>query len=302
MLVDADRSRPAATAHGLTCLRPARPRHGRQRPRLRPRRAVAARRAGAAVGVGADVVAWDDPARQLGRASTSSSSARRGTTSSASRSSWPGSTPSPTLTSSPTRCRSCGGASTSTTSADLAAAGVPVVPTTFVEVGVALRAAGDRRVRAEAGGRRGQPRRRSLPRRRVDRRCCRDAPRPAASTREGRAVLLQPYLASVDTDGETPMVYIDGRFSHAAAKRVALPRARDLVPGLFARGGQPSARARRRHLGGWPTPPSPPSRPPSATRSTAASTSCGRRRASLRARARAGRAVAVPARRPTRGR
>ena len=47
-------------------------------------------------------------------------------------------------------------------------------------------------------------------------------------------MLLQPYLASVDTHGETPMVYIDGQFSHAAAKRVALPRAGSMVPGLFA--------------------------------------------------------------------
>ena len=48
-----------------------------------------------------------------------------------------------------------------------------------------------------------------------------------------RAVLVQPFLASVATDGEWPLVYLDGAFSHAASKRVAVPRAGS-VEDLFA--------------------------------------------------------------------
>lgn len=49
----------------------------------------------------------------------------------------------------------------------------------------------------------------------------------------GQVVLVQPYVASVATDGEWALVYLAGRFSHAASKRVALPRA-GLVEDLFA--------------------------------------------------------------------
>ena len=41
----------------------------------------------------------------------------------------------------------------------------------------------------------------------------------------GQIVLVQPFLKSVATDGEWPLVFFDGRFSHAASKRVALPQA-----------------------------------------------------------------------------
>jgi O-ureido-D-serine cyclo-ligase len=34
----------------------------------------------------------------------------------------------------------------------------------------------------------------------------------------GRSVLLQPYLSSVDVDGETALLYFDGEFSHAIRK------------------------------------------------------------------------------------
>jgi glutathione synthase/RimK-type ligase-like ATP-grasp enzyme len=49
----------------------------------------------------------------------------------------------------------------------------------------------------------------------------------------GSTVLVQPFLESVATDGEWPMVFVDGRFSHAASKRVSLPRAGS-VEDLFA--------------------------------------------------------------------
>ncbi len=39
---------------------------------------------------------------------------------------------------------------------------------------------------------------------------------------EGRTVLVQPYLSSVDDDGETALVYFDARFSHAIRKGAML--------------------------------------------------------------------------------
>ncbi|MGL5818014.1 MAG: ATP-grasp domain-containing protein [Phycicoccus sp.] len=49
----------------------------------------------------------------------------------------------------------------------------------------------------------------------------------------GRTALVQPLLASVAEDGEWPLVFIAGRYSHAASKRVALPHAGE-VADLFA--------------------------------------------------------------------
>jgi len=49
----------------------------------------------------------------------------------------------------------------------------------------------------------------------------------------GQVVLVQPFLRSIPAEGEWPMVFLDGRFSHAANKRVALPQA-GTVDDLFA--------------------------------------------------------------------
>jgi len=49
----------------------------------------------------------------------------------------------------------------------------------------------------------------------------------------GQTVLIQPFLKSVATEGEWPLVFFAGRFSHAASKRVTLPRA-GAVDDLFA--------------------------------------------------------------------
>jgi len=51
--------------------------------------------------------------------------------------------------------------------------------------------------------------------------------------RDGQVVLVQPFVRSVASEGEWPLVFLGGRFSHAASKRVALPRA-GVVDGLFA--------------------------------------------------------------------
>jgi O-ureido-D-serine cyclo-ligase len=52
----------------------------------------------------------------------------------------------------------------------------------------------------------------------------------------GRSVLLQPYLDSVDRDGETALIYFQGRFSHAIRKAPLLLPGATTAPaiGLFA--------------------------------------------------------------------
>ena len=50
----------------------------------------------------------------------------------------------------------------------------------------------------------------------------------------GRSVMLQPYLESVDRDGETALMYLDGRFSHAIRKGALLPAGAQATAALFA--------------------------------------------------------------------
>jgi O-ureido-D-serine cyclo-ligase len=50
----------------------------------------------------------------------------------------------------------------------------------------------------------------------------------------GRSVLLQPYLARVDDHGETAVLYFGGTFSHAARKGPLLDSDTAQVKGLFA--------------------------------------------------------------------
>jgi glutathione synthase/RimK-type ligase-like ATP-grasp enzyme len=49
-----------------------------------------------------------------------------------------------------------------------------------------------------------------------------------------RSVMLQPYLARVDSQGETAVLYLGGAFSHAVRKGPLLHRGAGLVRGLFA--------------------------------------------------------------------
>lgn len=51
---------------------------------------------------------------------------------------------------------------------------------------------------------------------------------------EGRSTMLQPYLSSVDTAGETALMYIGGAPSHAIRKGPLLRLDEGLVTGLFA--------------------------------------------------------------------
>ncbi len=112
--------------------------------------------------------------------------------------------------------------------AELAAAGVPVTPTTFVEPGdqpvlpdgevVVKPAVGAGSRDAASYG----PEQGDAALAHVRRLLAQD-----------RSVLVQPLLASVAVDGEWPLVFFGGRYSHAASKRVTLPRA-GVIDGLFA--------------------------------------------------------------------
>jgi glutathione synthase/RimK-type ligase-like ATP-grasp enzyme len=99
----------------------------------------------------------------------------------------------------------------------IADAGIPVVRTVFVAPGepVVLPDTGEFVVKPSVGaGSRGAGRF--------------DAARPGDTESavrhveelhaDGRTVLIQPYLAAVDTVGETGLIYLDGQFSHAVRK------------------------------------------------------------------------------------
>lgn len=101
--------------------------------------------------------------------------------------------------------------------ADLAAAGIPVVPTTWVPPGRPWEPpAADYVIKPTvASGGLGAARYRSGPRHLADAHVRRlhDA---------GHTVMVQPYQAVIDTAGETALVFLDGRFSHAVTKAALL--------------------------------------------------------------------------------
>jgi hypothetical protein len=121
---------------------------------------------------------------------------------------------------------------------ELARAGAPVVPTWYVEPGEDAGSALDELLAAEAC--------RELVVKPAVGAGARDARRHAREARAEilahlapllaarRSVMLQPYLESVDTSGETALMYLDGRFSHAIRKGALLPSGAPSTSGLFA--------------------------------------------------------------------
>ena len=121
---------------------------------------------------------------------------------------------------------------------ELARAGAPVVPTWYVEPGEDAGDALDELLAAEAC--------RELVVKPAVGAGARDARRHARAARAEilahlapllaarRSVMLQPYLESVDTSGETALMYLDGRFSHAIRKGALLPSGAPSTSGLFA--------------------------------------------------------------------
>ena len=121
---------------------------------------------------------------------------------------------------------------------DLAQAGAPVVASRFVEPGEDAGGALEEFLAAEPGP--------ELVVKPAVGAGARDARRHAraahAAARQhigallaaGRSVLLQPYLARVDRDGETALIYFEGRFSHSVRKGPLLPAGAAATTGLFA--------------------------------------------------------------------
>ncbi len=115
---------------------------------------------------------------------------------------------------------------------DLAEAGVPIVPTTWAAPGepVELPVTCEFVVKPSVGaGSKGAGRFRST--------AIAEAHAHVAHLHDAsRVVLVQPYLADVDSVGETSLVYLDGVFSHAIGKAAMLPAAtvNPLDPGFSA--------------------------------------------------------------------
>jgi glutathione synthase/RimK-type ligase-like ATP-grasp enzyme len=102
---------------------------------------------------------------------------------------------------------------------DLAKAGVPVVPTTFVPPGQAapLPVAGEFVVKPSVGAG-------SIGAGRFTGDAVVAAQTHVTNLHDaGRIVLVQPYVTDIDSAGETALVYFDGQFSHAVRKGAMLP-------------------------------------------------------------------------------
>ena len=103
---------------------------------------------------------------------------------------------------------------------DLAAAGVPVVTTDWVEPGHAVRlpAEGEFVVKPSVGaGSLGAGRFLAAERTAA-------VAHVARLHAVGRTAMVQPYLAGVDAHGERALIYIDGKYSHAVTKAAMLSR------------------------------------------------------------------------------
>jgi glutathione synthase/RimK-type ligase-like ATP-grasp enzyme len=100
---------------------------------------------------------------------------------------------------------------------DLSAAGVPVVPTAFLEPGAPLDAPGGRFVikpRISAGGRQAasyEAHELELARRHLE-----------SLHTAGRPAMVQPYLEGIDVVGEAALIWLGGAFSHAVTKSALL--------------------------------------------------------------------------------
>ncbi len=114
--------------------------------------------------------------------------------------------------------------------ADLAAAGVPTVPTTWVPPGAAWEPpARDYVVKpAVASGGIGAARF-------VARGVETAREHVADLHRAGQTALVQPYLPAVDGEGETALVFFGGRFSHAVRKQGVLEADVGAIFGLWER-------------------------------------------------------------------
>ena len=118
-------------------------------------------------------------------------------------------------------------------------AGIPVVPSTFVEPGEDAQ-------RALSGFLQAHPHAEDLVIKPSVGAGSKDAQRHARDSRDGmlshlnrlieagRSALMQPYLPSVDAHGETALLFFNGEYSHAIRKGPLLKRGAEAARGLFA--------------------------------------------------------------------
>jgi glutathione synthase/RimK-type ligase-like ATP-grasp enzyme len=120
---------------------------------------------------------------------------------------------------------------------ELAAAGLPVVPTTFAAPGEAFTApagGGEYVVKPTvSAGSRDTARFGGAGADAADE-AARAEALVAAIHASGRTVMVQPYVASVDERGETALMYFDGAFSHAIHKGPLLARGSEPTIDVFA--------------------------------------------------------------------
>lgn len=113
---------------------------------------------------------------------------------------------------------------------DLAAAGLPTVPTVFLEPGESFAAPAAAELVVKPSVSAGAQDTRRHP----------GAPPGAAAAHvaelhaAGRTAMVQPYLDAVDEAGETALLYVDGTFSHAIRKGPLLRPDRPPPDALFA--------------------------------------------------------------------
>lgn len=112
---------------------------------------------------------------------------------------------------------------------ELASAGLPIVPTTWIEPGDPgdLPASGEYVVKpaVSAGARdtsRYWPGEDAAAAAHIER-----------LHRQGRTAMVQPYLSAVDTRGETALIHMGGRYSHTVRKGPMLTPSDDAVEGLY---------------------------------------------------------------------
>jgi hypothetical protein len=112
--------------------------------------------------------------------------------------------------------------------AELAAAGVPTVPTSFIEPRQSIRFPFDSEfvIKPTVGAGSMDVGRFAEPGRAAEEHVQR-------IHRSGRSVMIQPYLKRVDEAGETALVHFAGEFSHAIRKGPMLGPSREVMGGLF---------------------------------------------------------------------
>jgi hypothetical protein len=115
--------------------------------------------------------------------------------------------------------------------ADLAAAGLPIVPTSWLESEpIVLPAAGAHVLKPAVGAGSIDAARFALE---VEHEAALARQHAGRLIASGRSVMVQPYVSEIDAAGETALMYFRGVFSHAVKKRAMLAARREMVDGLY---------------------------------------------------------------------